>query len=296
MKVFGGMQDDNVLAWNVSKNTYNTFTLQHTKKVNVIKYLLDGSLASGSDDNSVKIWNVKTGTLLYSLSAGGGPILALDQLSNGYLVQGNSDPAPPDANEPSIRFWNLTTQTLVYTIPTPHGNNQINFLKVLPNNMLASGSNSPSGNLIIWDTTNFTQIRSLVGHTDHVLVLELLSSGFLASGSHDHTCKIWNPNNGSLLYSVSPFGGDVICVKQAMDGSLVIAGQNTGLYNWMLPAASVTTMSSSLFSGLGKCNSITSYNGIHDLVSCSSLSKSSILNQKFIYYLKIRLFICIWNR
>ena len=44
----------------------------------------------------------------------------------------------------------------------------------------------------IWDTDTGSLIKTLTGHTDRVFSLAVLPNGFLASGSHDNTIKIWN--------------------------------------------------------------------------------------------------------
>ena len=48
------------------------FQTGHTKDVDALTVLQNGNLVSGSEDNSIKIWNQTSGTLIQTL---GGPTL-----------------------------------------------------------------------------------------------------------------------------------------------------------------------------------------------------------------------------
>jgi WD40 repeat protein len=43
-----------------------------------------------------------------------------------------------------------------------------------------------------WNTFNWTQQQTFIGHTDAVKTLTLLSNDYIASGSEDNTILIWN--------------------------------------------------------------------------------------------------------
>jgi WD40 repeat protein len=56
----------------------------HTNIVNTFAILLNGNLASGSYDNTIKVWNPNTGSLVYTLTS-------LATLPNGNLASGSLD-------------------------------------------------------------------------------------------------------------------------------------------------------------------------------------------------------------
>ena len=64
------------------------------------------------------------------------------------------------------------------------------YLCVLSNEILASGSGDKT--IKLWNTSNFTLLKTLNGHSKHVWSLVLLPNGYLASCSEDKTIKIWN--------------------------------------------------------------------------------------------------------
>ena len=58
----------------------------------------DGSLASGSEDKKINIWNTNTGELIRTLTGHRNEILALTTLTDGTLVSGSEDK--------TIKLWN----------------------------------------------------------------------------------------------------------------------------------------------------------------------------------------------
>ncbi len=70
-------------------------------------------------------------------------------------------------------------------------------LVVLDDGSLASGY--WNGDIIIWNTTNRTQIKVLISHTSTVNCLVVLTRDTLASGSNDNVIKIWNTTSGILI-------------------------------------------------------------------------------------------------
>ena len=109
----------------------------HNNSVTSLALLSNGKLASGSEDNKIKIWNLETykeiGTiitdsLIYSLVA----------LSNGWVAGGSEDG--------TIKIWNSETRQLIKTL-RGHSD-EVYSLVVLSNGWLASGSHD--GSINIW--------------------------------------------------------------------------------------------------------------------------------------------------
>jgi len=63
----------------------------HTSWVNVLTVLPDGSLVSGSEDKTIKIWDVKNGQTIKTLTGHTGFLSALTVLPDGSLVSGSWD-------------------------------------------------------------------------------------------------------------------------------------------------------------------------------------------------------------
>jgi hypothetical protein len=63
----------------------------HSDYVYSLATLSNGNLASGSVDNTVKIWNPNTGSLVYTLTGHSDYVYSLATLSNGNLASGSVD-------------------------------------------------------------------------------------------------------------------------------------------------------------------------------------------------------------
>jgi WD40 repeat protein len=152
----------------------------HTAAIVALLLLNDGTLASGSRDNTIKIWNVETGILITTLAEHSSYVNALALLGNGDLVSGSRDK--------SIKIWDIDTETVKMTLL---GHDYFIFsLAVLPNGDLVSGSEDRT--IKIWNTNTGQPKRTLTGHKSVIFSLAILDNNRIASGSADRTVKIWN--------------------------------------------------------------------------------------------------------
>ncbi len=58
----------------------------HTSTVNAVKAIDSQTIASGSSDYTIRIWNLATGTCTFSLTGHTNYVNGLEYLSTGYLV------------------------------------------------------------------------------------------------------------------------------------------------------------------------------------------------------------------
>ena len=154
-------------------------------------YLGINRLASGSNDNSIKIWNLNSGECIKTLNGHTSVVRSLQLLANNRLASGSDDK--------SIKIWNLDSGECLKTL-SGH-TNYIYSLHLLAKNRLASGSND---NLIkIWNLDSGECIKTLTGHTSAVWSLQLCANNRLASGSNDNSIKIWNLDSGECLKTLT---------------------------------------------------------------------------------------------
>ena len=70
------------------------------------------------------------------------------------------------------------------------------------------------------------------GHTNIVYTLATLSNGNLASGSYDYTIKIWNPNTGSLVYTLTGHTFWVLTLATLSNGNLASGSYDFTIKIW----------------------------------------------------------------
>ena len=176
-----GMDNTHIGIWSINNGSLITTLISHIQKVFSLKLLINGDLATGSEDDSIKVWDLATYTVKFSLSCGRNVDYLL-QLSNTNLASalggGGRD----------IYIWDLNNKTKK-VILTGH-TAILNALEVLTNGDLVSASDDHS--IKVWDGCTYAFKYSLSSHTNQVKALKLISNELLASGSTDHTIKIWN--------------------------------------------------------------------------------------------------------
>lgn len=86
----------------------------HSSQINKIKILPDGTLASGADDNLIKIWNTATG-LQKILNGHTNKVFTMEVLPSGLMISGSADK--------SLIVWNTTSGQQVQTILNAHAGN-----------------------------------------------------------------------------------------------------------------------------------------------------------------------------
>ena len=102
----------------------------HTNEVLSLAVLRDGTLASGSSDKTIRIWNVTSGLTIKTLTGHTNSVSSLAVLQDGTLASGSADN--------TIRIWNVTNRSTIKTL-TGH-TNQVYSLAVLRDGTVASGS------------------------------------------------------------------------------------------------------------------------------------------------------------
>jgi len=132
-----------------SSTTASTTLGSHERAVYSVVVLPNGRLASGSADNTIRIWNLETGECLRVLEGHTDWVHTLAVLPNGYLVSASGDN--------TIRIWDTVSGDCVQILK---GHTRlVTSLAVLPNGHLVSGS--ADNTTRIWDTSDIPKEISL---------------------------------------------------------------------------------------------------------------------------------------
>ena len=163
----------------------------HTGGVNAIAFKDNATLISGSADDTLRAWNVSTGTQRWQQDVGAGvSAIALPTHNPHFIAYGGWDNYNIRMRYSNDGDWRGEV--------AGHTAN-VNDLAFKPNSyLLASGSQDNT--IRIWDVgdnTNLRHVRTLRGHTDNVNSVAWSPDGrTLASASKDGTVRLWNPSNG----------------------------------------------------------------------------------------------------
>ena len=171
--------------WNIPHRTVNLTLKGHTDTVNALAFTAEGqTLASGSDDGTIRLWETSTGTEILKLESGKTRALAFS--TDGKILASVSS----SIRIYKIQLWDIATGSLLTSIKGE--NNPENVLAFSPDSkILASGSRD--GTIQLWDVDTGNKLSTLKGHVDWVNALVFSADGnTLASGSQDGAIFLWN--------------------------------------------------------------------------------------------------------
>lgn len=165
----------------------------HSQQVNAVALSPDGLvLASGSEDKSVKLWEVATGHLLATLRGKLAEVTALAFSPDGRLL------AASDYSD-TLHLWDLAGDQRPRDIPAPGG---VSSLAFSPDGRLLAGSSTSGVKVTLWDTTGGQQVRVMQRSGDNTEDLVVTCIAFspdgatLASGGKVGHLSTWDVASG----------------------------------------------------------------------------------------------------
>jgi WD40 repeat protein/tRNA A-37 threonylcarbamoyl transferase component Bud32 len=230
----------------------------HSKDVNSVVFSPDSQmLASGSGDNTIKLWDLRTQKEIATLSEHtnavssvtfslDGRMLASGSIDNSIKlrkVQNQQQNAivtldsyfvlcvafSPDSYtlasgswNNTVKLWDLQSLKQIATL-TGHSNAVRSVAFSPDSQILASGSQDNS--IKLWNVQNQQEIGTFTGHSNHVHSVAFSPDGqILASGSWDKTIKLWNVQNQQEISTLTGHSQIVYSVVFSPDGGILASG------------------------------------------------------------------------
>nr|WP_310834211.1 serine/threonine-protein kinase [Aetokthonos hydrillicola] len=187
----------------------------HSKIVTSVAISPDGkTLASGSWDTTLRLWDLSTGKLSDTLKGNIGQL-------NNVAISSDGNTVASGSSQNIIKLWNLVTKQELGIIQG-HNRDVTSIAFSKKGEILASGS--ADGSIKVWNLSTRQEIKTLQRHFQEVRSVAMTSDGnTLVSGSTDGSIKVWNIESGQY-HTLLGHSSRVNSVAISPDGIILASG------------------------------------------------------------------------
>jgi WD40 repeat protein len=180
-------------------------------------------IASGSQDETIKIWDGKSLELLKTLKGHSSIVWSVSWNHDGSQIASGSD-------DRTIKIWDSSTGIILHSL---EGHSKLVFSVAWNHDSCEIVSGSGDKTIKIWDCKTAVSdvrmtwklLKTLEGHDAYVLSVSWNHDGSqIVSGSYDKTIKIWDSSTGILLRTLTDHSGWVKLVSWSHDDTKIVSG------------------------------------------------------------------------
>ncbi len=244
----------------------------HEEWVNSVAVSPDGTwAASGSTDNTIRIWDLETGKCRAMLEGHTGDVESVVITPDGkQVISGSRDDtiriwdaaegnvvadwqaskhfvlsvaiisggrrvlSSGAARDPVLKIWDVATRQCLATLK---GHGEPVYSVAVSQDEKRAVSGSVDETVRIWDLDKLECLSTLKGHSNGVNSVQITPEGrFAVSGSNDKTLKVWDLAAGICVGTLEGHQGTVDSVAISPDGTLIASAgytdQTVRLWDW----------------------------------------------------------------
>lgn len=238
----------------------------HTDFIFAVKFSHDGcALASGSADQTIRLWDVVTGQCTKVLHGHAGLVTGVTFSPDGCMLASSS-------YDHTVKLWDVATGQLLFTFPehismstafSPDGqklavgsfddtvriwdlatkqccqtftghDSWVWWVSFSPDGLLFATASSADRTVRIWDAHTGDCIHILRGHQEWIWAIAFSPDGsIVASCSSDSTIKLWDVATGDCIATLAGHNTWVMSVDFSCDGKMLVSGDgNAAIKLW----------------------------------------------------------------
>lgn len=193
----------------------------HRDAITSLSFSPDGNLlASGCEDGTIRIWDVRSGKQLHVLKKHEYRVNSVSFSHDGALLASGS-------YDETIRIWDTATGRPINVFEDHDVD--VGVVQFSPvSRLLASGADDKT--IRLWDGDNGWDSTVLSGHKGAVRCLDVSRDGrILASGSSDKSIKLWDLTRRKEMDSLLGHSKPVVGVTFSSDGKTLVSADDSSM-------------------------------------------------------------------
>ncbi len=194
----------------------------HQKMVNSCAFSPDGkTIASATDDNTVRIWDTKSAKLIATLEGHQSMVTSCAFSPDGKTIASA-------AADKTVRIWDAKSAKLIATLEGHKS--AVNSCAFSPDGKTIASA-AWDNTVRIWDAKSAKLIATLEGHEDRVTSCAFSPDGrTIASAARDSTVRIWDVRSAKELRSILLYPDHEYAVFDTVEQKIIHASRNTWPY------------------------------------------------------------------
>jgi WD40 repeat protein/DNA-binding SARP family transcriptional activator/energy-coupling factor transporter ATP-binding protein EcfA2 len=182
----------------------------------------DGTrLATIMSDNTVKVWDIKTGEELSTL------VISQTESVRAMALNSNGTQFVTGDEDGTVKVWEVATGKALLTFIGNIGP-YYGVVAFSPDGTrIATGGDD--GIVRIWDPTTGKELLTLAGHTLPIMAISFSTDGKrIATAGMDQTARVWDAASGENLFTLTGHTATVLTVAFSPDGTRLVTGSHDG--------------------------------------------------------------------
>ena len=216
--LFATTLDGYIYRWNLRDRQSLEFNERHTNEVMSFSFSPDGkTLATGSVDRTVKLWDISTGKQIRTILGHGAWVSSVHWSADGrFLMSGDRDGL--------IKLWNMDAKE----VPVWPEQKAISLSATTftPENELLAIGHASDRSLKLWNLTN-GRVMADLGTAGTVMSATFSKDAALVAAAVTPEIRIYSVA-GRLISTLEASGVDVFSLEFSQDGTKLLSGDRRG--------------------------------------------------------------------